>query len=226
MTTRTLRAALVSAFVAGLFGAAASGALAADPPAAGSNTSSNTDNQVVVPEVDRRDVKVPRFPSNDFEIGLFGGTYSTQNFGAHAVGGVRAGYHITEDFFVEGVYAISKVDDALFRQILPGGIFPQQTPRLAYYNLSFGYNVLPGEVFLGHKLARPSALYLIAGVGSTKVDTQRRPTVNFGFGYRVFLADWAALQVDMRDHVFSLDLLGKRTSTQNLELTGGLSFFF
>jgi len=215
MNERTLRALLLIAAFAAPLPAAAQ---AASPP--------NTNNQVVVPEVDRRGIKVPTFPSNDFEIGVFGGTYSTQNFGTNAVGGVKLGYHITEDFFVEGVYAISKVDDELFRQILPGGIFPTRKPKLTYYNVSFGYNVLPGEVFVGRRWARPSALYLIAGVGSTKIDTQRRPTLNFGFGYRVFLADWAALQVDVRDHVFSLDLLGKRTSTQNLELTGGLSLFF
>ena len=48
----------------------------------------------------------------------------------------------------------------------------------------------------------------------------------FGLGMRVLLADWLSVQVDLRDHIFSLDLLGKRESTQNLELTGGLSFYF
>ena len=42
----------------------------------------------------------------------------------------------------------------------------------------------------------------------------------------MFLNDSFSLQVDMRDHIFSLDLLGKRESTQNLELTVGLSFYF
>lgn len=195
-------------------------ALAADPP------KPNTDNQVVVPEVDRRDLKIPKFPSNDFEVGFFSGTYATQNFGSSFVYGARGGYHITEDFFVEAAYAATKVSDESFRQILPGGVFPQQKINLTYYNLSAGWNVLPGEVFLGSKRAKPAALYLIGGVGSTKFDQQRRPTFNVGFGYRVFLADWAALQLDMRDHIYSLDLLGKRQSTQNLELTGGLAFFF
>jgi outer membrane beta-barrel protein len=86
--------------------------------------------------------------------------------------------------------------------------------------------VLPGEIFIGAKRAKPSQLYLIAGVGSTKFNEQRRPTYNLGFGFRVFLMDAVALQVDMRDHIFSLDLLGKRQSTQNLELTGGFAFFF
>ena len=216
MTTRTTRNALFAIALA----ATALQALAADPP------KPNTDNQVVVPEVDRRDIKVPKFPSNDFELGLFTGTYATQNFGSSLVYGARAGYHITEDFFVEAAYGASKVSDESFRQILPGGVFAEQKVSLSYYNLSAGWNILPGEVFLGSKRAKPAALYLIGGVGSTKFDQQRRPTFNLGFGYRVFLADWAALQLDMRDHIYSLDLLGKRQSTQNLELTGGIAFFF
>jgi outer membrane beta-barrel protein len=183
-------------------------------------------DQVVVPQVERREVKLPRYPSNDFEIGAFVGTYATQNFGSSAVYGLRAGYHVTEDFFAEGVYAQTKVSDASFRQVLPGGVFADEREKLSYYNLSIGYNLLPGEVFLGGKRAKPSAFYLIGGVGSTKFDQQRRPTYNLGFGFRVFPTDRIAVQVDMRDHIFSLDLLGRRQSTQNLELTAGLTVFF
>jgi outer membrane beta-barrel protein len=105
-------------------------------------------------------------------------------------------------------------------------VFPTASEKLSYYNLSAGYNVLPGEVFFGGKRAMPSAFYLIAGVGSTTFNQQRRSTFNVGAGLRVFLSDRVALQVDARDHSFSLDLLGKRQSTQNLELTGGVAVFF
>lgn len=196
------------------------------PLAARAQEQKPANEQVIVPQVDRRDVKLPRFPSKDFEVGVFGGTYATQNFGTSAVGGLRVGYHITEDFFAEAVYAQTKVNDELFRQILPGGIFPTTKETLSYYNLSAGYNVLPGEVFIGSNRAKATAIYLIGGVGSTKVNNQKRQTLNFGLGVRLLLADRWALQVDMRDHMFSLDLLGKRQSTQNLELTGGLTFFF
>ncbi len=181
---------------------------------------------VVVPDVDRRGIRLPKFPSSDFELGIFGGAYAVQNFGTHVAGGVRLGYHITEDFFVQGAYGISKADDALFRQILPGGIFTQEGQKLSYYNLSVGYNILPGEVFLLSTHAKPAALYVIAGVGSTKLASLRRPTLNFGFGYRVFFNDHFAMQVDLRDHIFSLDLLGKRETTQNVELTAGIAVFF
>jgi outer membrane beta-barrel protein len=215
MNNKTLLKASLAAALAG----AGVGALAQKAPP-GNN------DQVVVPQVDRRDIEKPRFPSNDFEMGLFTGTYATQNFGSSWVYGARLGYHITEDFFVEGVYAQTKVSDELFRQILPGGVFSTEREKLAYYNLSAGYNLFPGEIFAGGRWARPSQFYVIAGVGSTKFADQRKPTFNFGFGYRVHLADWVALQVDLRDHIFSLDLLGKRQTTQNLELTGGLTVSF
>ena len=182
--------------------------------------------QVIVPEVNRRPIKLPKFPSNDFEIGTFAGSYATKNFGTSLVYGVRLGYHITEDVFVQAVYGQTKVSDESFRQILPGGIFVNPTEKLSYYNVSAGLNILPGEVFFLRSRAFPSSLYVIGGIGSTSFNAQRRQTFNLGFGAKVYLKDWLSLQVDMRDHIFSLDLLGKRQSTQNLEFTGGLSFYF
>ncbi len=226
MRPNALALSISSALLAAL-GSLPVAASAADAPAAQAAPGAPAaGDQVIVPEVERRDVHVPRFPSNDFEAGVFAGVYSTQNFGSSAVAGLRAGYHITEDFFVEGVYAQTRVSDDSFRQILPGGVFPQGRESLKYYNLSAGYNVLPGEVFIGSKRAKASALYLIAGVGSTSFNDQRRQTFNVGLGTRLFLSDRTALQVDMRDHIFSLDLLGKRQNTQNLELSGGITFFF
>ena len=183
--------------------------------------------QVVVPQVERRDVKLPKFPSKDFEVGAFTGVYSTENFGAHAVIGLRLGYHITEDFFVQANLAKTKASDEAYRQLLPGGgILPRQTENLTYYNLSAGYNLLPGEGFIGANRAKATAIYLLGGVGSTKLVERRRQTLNFGLGMRMLLADRAGIHVEMRDHVYALDLLGPRQTTHNLELTGGLAWYF
>ncbi len=184
------------------------------------------DEQVIQPQIDRREVKVLHIPSNDFEFGLFTGTYNTQYFGTDLVGGARLGYHITEDFFAEAVYGDTRVTDEVFRRFLPGGIFPNEKERLRYYNLSAGLNVLPGELFFWKNTARPCALYLIAGLGGTDFVDQWHFTANAGLGVRVWLANWVSLQVDMRDHIFTMDVLGQRTSTQNLEFSGGVTFFF
>ena len=183
--------------------------------------------QVITPQVDRRDVKLPRFASNDISVGLFGGRYATANFGSSTVTGLRLGYHITEDVFVEGAYGRAKVTDEAFRQIFPnGGIFPTPKQNLTYYNVVAGYNLLPGEVFFGRSNAKISQGYVVAGVGSTDFAGQKRQTVVAGFGLRVVFTSWFAAQVDVRDHIYSLDLLGKRQSNHNLEATAGLTFTF
>jgi outer membrane beta-barrel protein len=212
----TQRFLLVSILAAASAGAALP-SLAQQAPASG---------QVVVPEVQRRDVKLPRIPSKDIEVGVLLGTYSTQNFGASMVGGLRLGYHITEDFFVEGAFAQTKVNDDNYRRVLPGGLFPSGKETLKYVTLSAGYNVLPGEIFIGRNNARASQVFLLAGLGSTQFGDQRKQSFNLGVGLKVLLGERTALRVDMRDHIFSLDLLGQRERTQNLELTAGLSYFF
>ena len=126
---------------------------------------------------------------------------------------------------VRRMLAIGPTDE-VFRQILPGGIFRNPKEKLRYYELTGGINVLPGELFFWTSTARPSALYLIVGLGSTNFLDQRHFTATAGFGLRAWLANWVSLQVDMRDHIFSLDVLGQQRSTQNLEFSGGVTFFF
>jgi outer membrane beta-barrel protein len=199
------------------------GALCAAMPASAQQPASG---QVVVPEVDRRNLKLPRIPSKDIEVGVLLGSYGTQNFGTSMVSGLRLGYHLTEDFFVEGAFGRTKVNDDNYRQILPGGLFPTGEETLQYATISAGYNVLPGEIFLGRNRALASQVFVIAGLGSTKLGDQRKQSFNLGVGLKVLLGERTALRVDMRDHIFSLDLLGKRERTQNLELTAGFSYFF
>ena len=103
---------------------------------------------------------------------------------------------------------------------------------MKYYNLSVGYNILPGEVFWGRNTAFLSQLYLIGGIGNTnfvasdKVNHRNRQTFNYGMGVRVLFHDRFSLQVDMRQYLYDLDILGKNETTKNLEWTGGLSIYF
>jgi outer membrane beta-barrel protein len=206
---------------------AAATAQAQTAPAAGDSAATQpAAEQVIVPQVQRREVQRPRFPSSDFAIGVFGGVYATQNFGSSGVGGLRVSYHVTEDIFFDGTYGQTKVSDENYRQVLPGGIFVNRTEKLSYYAVSVGYNLLPGEAFFGRNTAKATQGYIVAGIGSTNFAGQKKQTFNVGFGGRLILADWFALQADVRDHIFSIDLLGRRQSTHNPEITGGLTFYF
>jgi len=182
---------------------------------------------VVEPEVERRDIQETGIDSENFELGVYFGLLSVEDFGANTVLGYRAAFHISEDFFLEGAYGQSETSPTSSEP--PYGPFKLLTDSqrtLTYYNLSFGWNLLPGEAFIGSGRAFNHALYLIGGVGSTNFADTDYFTVNFGFGYRLLLTDWLALHLDVRDHMFEHELLGEMKSTHNLEMHSGLTIFF
>ncbi len=183
--------------------------------------------QVVDPEVERREVKEPEIDTEDFEFGAFAGVLSIEDFGSDLVYGLRLAYHVTEGFFVEGTVGQSEAGLTSF-EVLSGGapILSDDERQFTYYNLNVGYNILPGEAFIGEARAYNNSLYLIAGLGSIRFAGDDRFSVNFGFGYRFILTDAISLRLDFRDHLYDIDLLGEEKTTHNLEGTLGLSVFF
>ena len=185
------------------------------------------DAPIIDPGISRRAIKTPHIDSADFELGVFAGVLSIEDFGSSPVYGLRGAYHITEDFFAEGAYGRSDADTTSYETLSGSArVLTDDERQYSYYNISLGYNLLPGEAFIGSKHAFNSALYVIAGVGSTEFANDSRFTLNFGAGYRFLATDWLALHVDVRDHVFSSDLLGTDKTTHNLEFTGGMTVFF
>ena len=214
-----LRILLLSA----LSGLGTGTALAAETPA----EAGGAEQQVIEPKIDRRVVGVDDLDSEDFEISAFGGLLSTEDFGANAVFGARLAYHITEGLFFEASYGRSKTTETSYERLSGGApLLSDDERQLSYYNLSLGYNLLPGESFIGRGWAFRTALYLIAGAGSTHFAGDDRFTVNAGIGYRFIATDWLAIRLDVRDHIFDIDLLGSQKTAHNLETSAGLSIFF
>ncbi|MBW9263976.1 MAG: outer membrane beta-barrel domain-containing protein [Candidatus Thiodiazotropha sp. (ex. Lucinisca nassula)] len=150
-----------------------------------------------------------------------------EDFGTSGVFGARFAYHLTESIFVEAAIGTTEAKETSFEQL--GGdvqLLADDDRDFTYYNLSAGYNLLPGEVFLGGKYAYNSQFYLIAGIGSTRFAGDDEFTVNVGAGYRLLINDWLTLHLDVRDHMFESDLLGETKTIHNFELHGGLTYFF
>lgn len=189
--------------------------------------SSEPPGQVIDPQVERREVKEPAIDREDFEVGGFVGIMSIEDFGTNVVYGARLAYHLTEGFFVEGTAGTTEAGETSF-EILSGGaqLLSDSERQLTYYNLNLGYNILPGEGFVGEGRAYNTNLYLIAGLGSTRFAGDDRFTVNFGAGYRFLLTDSVALHIDFRDHLFDIDLFGEEKTAHNLEGHLGITVFF
>src|SRR5215470_3717587 len=185
--------------------------------AAAAQSTEKIPEPVIPAQVERRDVRIPKIRANDVEIGAYVGILSVQGFTTKPSAGLRLGYHVTEDFFLEGAYARSKVSDESYRRLgIP--IFPSEEVPLTYYDFSVGWNVLPGEVFAGQDWAMTTATYLIGGVGNLKFDKESHIAYNFGIGIRVLPKDWLSVRFEMRDRMFSTDILGKNQLTHNFEM--------
>jgi len=182
---------------------------------------------VIQPSVERRDAKPPKIDNDNFELSAFYGLMSVEDFETNAVYGARFAYHISEGFFAEGTYGATKIGETSFEKLSGGApILTDDQRKLSYYDLSIGWNLLPGEVFIGRKRAFPSALYIIAGAGNTSYADDDFFTLVFGAGYRMLMTDWLALKFDVRDRMWDSDLLGESKTTHNFEMELGLSVFF
>jgi outer membrane beta-barrel protein len=196
-------------------------------PSAAADDSDAAPPSVIEPQVERRVVKVPKIGAKDIELGGYYGELSIQDFGAQPVSGVRLDYHISEDLFFEATYGSATGGKTSF-EYLSGNVqlLSNAERRFTYYNLSLGYNLLPGEVFIGRNLAMTSALYMIGGIGNVKFAGDENFTVNFGAGYRVLPTDWLALHIDVQDLVFKSNDIGVYQLKNNLQATIGATVFF
>ena len=186
-----------------------------------------TQPPVIEPDVERRDIEVPKIDTEDFEVGITAGQISVEDFGVNTVTGARFAYHVTEGFFVELAAAKADTELTSFERLSGAAQLLTDSEReYSYYNVSLGYNIFPGEHFIGKNRAMNTQTYVIGGVGKTEFAGDDRFTINFGIGMRLMPLDWLAVHGDIRDHVFDIDLLGQEKTSHNLEATLGVTFFF
>jgi outer membrane beta-barrel protein len=182
---------------------------------------------VIEPDVARREIEPPKIDTEDFEVGVFVGQLSVEDFGVNTVMGARFAYHVTEGFFVELAGGTADTELTSFERLSGAAqLLTEDEREYSYYNVSVGYNIFPGEGFVGKNRSMNMATYLIGGVGKTSFAGDDRFTVNFGMGMRLMPLDWLAVHGDIRDHIFDIDLLGQEKTSHNLEAHLGVTFFF
>jgi outer membrane beta-barrel protein len=204
-------------------------ALASPPRAAAQEAAgaAQATPQVVEPRVKRREVKTAALDEENFEAGAFVGVVSIEDFGSSFSYGARLAYHFTEDLFAEATVGSAEAGRTSYEELSGSAdLLSDSERRFTHYDLSVGWNVLPGEVFLGGTRAMPSAVYLTLGAGSTRFAGDDHFTVVLGAGLRLLANDWLAVHVDARNLAFESDLLGENKLTHNLQFTFGLTAFF
>ncbi len=202
-----------------LGGAAAISAHAAEPSA--------SDNGLIQPQVERRSFDEAQINGDDFEIMLYAGYLSIEDFGVNPVVAAKLNYYVNESVFVQLALAKSSGGDTSY-EILSGGA-PLLTPAerdLTSYAINIGYNLLPGEAFATEHKTFNTAFFISGGIGNTNFAGNDRFTYNYGAGYRFLLNDAFSLYAEFRNNVFDMDVFGVNKTTNNLEFTIGTGWFF
>jgi outer membrane beta-barrel protein len=182
---------------------------------------------VIEPDVERREITVPKIDTENFEVGIFAGELSVEDFGVNSVAGATFAYHVNERVFVQLGAGKTNTDLTSFERLSGAAQLLTDAQReYTYYNVSVGYNILPGEGFIGRKRSLNTATYLIGGVGKTHFAGDDRFTLNIGVGMRLMPLDWLAVHADIDDQIFDIDLLGKAKTAHNLGAHVGVTFFF
>lgn len=205
----------------------ACGLLASSNISAQQQDGSDPLGDIVAPDLERRQIKEGKIDSENWEIGVFAGVMSIEDFGNGAVYGARVAYHITENLFTEFTFGLTQSGETSFETLSGSTVILTDDERdLTYYNAIVGYNLFQGEIFLGSKRAYNTNFYILAGAGNTEFAADDYFTYTLGVGTRMFFTDWFSVHGDIRAHSFDHELLGPEKTIVNWEPNLGLTIFF
>jgi outer membrane beta-barrel protein len=184
-------------------------------------------DELIRPEVERTEFDEAQIDADDFELMIAVGYLSIEDFGVNSLQTVKLNYHVNEAIFVQLAVGESEGGETSY-EVLAGGapLLTDEERKLSYYSINLGYNVLPGESFVGDDIAHNSAFYATLGIGNTEFAGDDRFTINYGAGFRFLLNDAVAFYTDFRNNMFDMDVFGENKGTNNLEFTLGASWFF
>lgn len=179
------------------------------------------------PKVERRVIEREAIDTENWELGAYYGLISIEDFGTNELVGARVAYHVTEDFFIEASYAQATAGFSSFERLNGNVVLLTDEQReYSQFNLGLGFNLLPGEGFIGEELAFTSSLYLITALGSTDFAGEQRSTIMVGGGYRVLFTDWLAVHLTLKDHLYDIELLGTAKTASDLEISTSVTIYF
>ena len=182
---------------------------------------------LIEPQIERIEFDESQIDSDDFEIAVYAGYLALEDFDTDIVTGIKLGYNVSEDFFVQASYGLGDSGKTSYEILTPNiRLLSDEEREVEYYLVSLGFNLFPGEAFLTDSTTFNTVLYLSAGVGNTEFAGDDRFTIAYAVGHRTLFADGFSLDIEMRDLIFEQDVFGTEETTHNIELTVAFNLFF
>ena len=207
----------------------ASALLIAALPATRVAAQSDDDEQtpLIEQQIERTEFDESLIDTADFEIAFYAGYLAPEDFDTNLVTGIKLGYQISEDFFVQGSLGRSDSGEISFERLSGGPPLLSSSEReIEYYIVALGFNLFPGEAFFTDSTTFNTVFYISGGAGSTEFAGDDRFTIAYAVGHRTVFADNVSVDIEMRNLIFDMDIFGEEESTNNLEFTIAINLFF
>lgn len=183
--------------------------------------------QVIIPDIDRREIGIDAIDSENFAVSAHAGIISIEDFETTELQVIRFAWHASEYLFFEASYSQATGDQTSYEELVGGTpLFTDDDRDFTQTNIAIGLNLFPGHIHISDDYNFNSNFYLTLGAGNTEFLGDDWFTVTVGGGYQVLLTDYLAMHIDVRDHIFDRDTFGREETTNNIELSMGLSYFF
>lgn len=182
--------------------------------------------EVIRPAEQTSDIRRAAIDGKRFELGVYAGLLSVEDFNTNAVTGLSLNYHISTRFLAQLNYGLSSVERATFEEISGGDFLADDDRDFEYQSLLAGYRLMNGRSFLGARRKFNSHLYLLAGPARVSFAGEDNTGAVVGINYKTVLTDWLTLDLDFRDIIVEREFLGTDKRTHNIEMTLGLKVLF
>lgn len=181
--------------------------------------------RVIEPDAQVEKAQPASIDTEKFQLGMYVGSLSVEDFGTEAVMGLELTYHLNRDWILQGNYGVAEIDRASFES--PQVQFLADDDRdFTYFNIGGGYRWLKGRSFLGQRAKYESDVYVLFGAERISFAANDEWGLNFGLSYRAVLTDWLTMNIDFREHTFKREFIGDNKQTFNTELRLGLNGLF
>lgn len=160
-----------------------------------------------------------------FELGLYTGILSVEDFGSEALTGIELSYHLGQDWLVQASYGRAKVDPAAF-ETSRRKFLRSDDRDFEYLALTSAYQLFAGRSFWNSDTRFNSGIHLLIGPERVSFAGDDNWGLNAGLSYRLVCADWLTANVDIREHFVERDFLGDNKNTLNTEFRLGINVLF
>lgn len=187
----------------------------------------------IAPEKKVDKVSSAKIDTERFELGIYTGYISIQNFDSNWLFGIQGSYHIQPRLVANIYIAQSSGAQARFERELQGtdgNFIPNRDDGFQYMGIGLSYNLLNARSFSGNKRKYDSYISIDTAVENVEFAGESNIGLMIGTTYKTVLTDWLTVNISFKDHIVERSALGVReeqsTLTQNIEASLGFNVLF